>query len=352
MRRTVSFLVVAFLFGWLPARAQAQKAKFIVTGFMSWEFLTQQGAPNTFDLFHFSPIFLFQANDKLLTRAEVEFEHGRAEIGLEYAQLDYLLNDYVTISGGKFLVPFGAYNTRLHPDWIAKLPTMPLADDRVVPVDWGQAGVMASGAVGLSGYRKVNYAAYVVNGLEGEEGGDIPDLRKEEDDQDLVNNNKAVGGRLGIVPVKGVEVGFSGYTGKYDAVPSPRLHLNLMGVDAEFHPKDFLEFRGEFNQADQEVTDPAAKDSLGYLVKRGYYAQGAVKLAPTGVDLLNPVELVVRFSGQDFPGDAEDVQELSPGINYYVTNTAIVRASYRFNWEKAGFKVRNNQFVFQFAMGF
>jgi len=348
-RCSVILLFIAFL-AYTPAFGQ--KSKFIVSGYLDWTYSWQKGKPGTFDLFHFNPIFLFQLEDKLLARAEIEYEHGGGEIALEYAQLDWFLHDYVTISGGKFLVPFGVFNQKLHPSWISKVPGRPLANDQVVPVGWSEAGVMASGGISISGYSKINYAVYLVNGLEGAEGDPIRDLRKEGDDRDVLNNNKAVGGRLGIVPIKEIEIGASAYTGKYDDVPFPKRSLNLYGVDAEFHYKDFLELRGEFNQADQEITDTLAPDTTGFLVKRGYYAQAAIKLSPLAVSQLNPVEVVVRFSGQDFRGEAADKWEVSPGVNYYVTNTGIIRLFYRLNLEKEAYKVKNNQIILQYAMGF
>lgn len=357
MKRTSLFLILALLLQFVSSLALAQKASFVVTGYTDWTYIRTQSedpAPSigTFDLFHFNPIFLFQMDDKLLAEAEIEYEHGGDEIILEYAQIDYFLNDYITITGGKFLIPFGVFNSKLHPTWISKVPGRPLANDHVVPVDWSEAGVMASGGIQLSGYSKINYAVYVVNGLEGPEGEDIRDLRKEMDDQDAINNSKAVGARLGVVPNKETEIGVSAYTTKYDAVEPPRLKLNFFGVDAEFHPKEYFELRGEFNQADQAVTDLSSPDSLGYMVKRGYYLQAAVKLSPLEVDALNSVEVAVRFSGQNFGGEADDKWEVSPGVNYYVSNTGIIRLFYRFNLERELYKVDNNQAILQFAMGF
>ena len=74
-----------------------------------------------------SPVFLFQFQDRVLFEAEFEFElqEGITETGLEYAQLDYIANDYLTLVGGKFLLPFGVFGERLHPTWINKFATMP-----------------------------------------------------------------------------------------------------------------------------------------------------------------------------------------------------------------------------------
>ncbi len=72
-------------------------------------------------------MFLFQFMDRVLFEVELEFEltGGVTETGLEYAQLDFLLNDNITLTGGKFLVPFGVFGERLHPTWINKFPTSP-----------------------------------------------------------------------------------------------------------------------------------------------------------------------------------------------------------------------------------
>lgn len=346
-------MVVLFL---LVSSAQAEKAKWVVTGYMDWEYIWgEKDDPNpsigSFDNHHFNPIFLFQMQDNLLAAAEVEIEHG-AEIELEYAFISYIWNDYVTITGGKFLVPFGVFNERLHPTWIAKVPTRPFSNDQVVPVAWSEAGVMLSGAVGIAApYSRVNYNLYLVNGLEGVAGDDMRDLRKE-DDRDKKNNNKAVGGRLGIVPYKGVEIGASAYTGKYDAVSSPQLDLNLFGIDAEFHHQDFFELRGEFNQVDQAIYLDTLMVDRGFGVKRGWYAQAALKLAVTEVDILNPVEVVVRYSAQDFGGKASDFTEFTPCLNYYLASSTIFRFAFRFNQEKEDPEKHNNQFIFQFAQGF
>jgi hypothetical protein len=205
---------------------------------------------------------------------------------------------------------------------------------------------MVSGAVGIAPpYTKVNYNAYLVNGLEGEPGAKMRDLRKD-DDRDKNNNNKAVGGRLGIVPYKGIEIGVSGYTCKYDEEISPMLDLNIFGIDAEFHHQDYFEVRGEVNQVDQEFAADA------FMVKRGWYAQAALKLAVTEVDILNPVEVALRYSAQDFRGEANDVFEVTPCLNYYLGSSTVFRVAFRLNQEKEDPEKHNNQFIFQFAKGF
>ncbi|WP_198246278.1 hypothetical protein [methane-oxidizing endosymbiont of Gigantopelta aegis] len=76
----------------------------------------------------FNPIFLWRLREDLLFEAEIEFEFedNVTEVSLEFAQLSYLLNDYLTIGVGKFLNPSNFFMERLHPAWINKLPDRPI----------------------------------------------------------------------------------------------------------------------------------------------------------------------------------------------------------------------------------
>src|SRR5262249_412320 len=78
----------------------------------------------------FNPIFLWQLSDRIFFESEIELEigsGGMADIMLEYAELTYILNDYITLGAGKFLNPMNYFVERLHPLWIDKLPDRPLA---------------------------------------------------------------------------------------------------------------------------------------------------------------------------------------------------------------------------------
>ncbi|WP_197686312.1 hypothetical protein [Salegentibacter salegens] len=71
----------------------------------------------------FAPIFLFKHSDRLMFEAELEFvlENNELEVGLEYADVMYVLNKNMTVRAGKFLLPFGTFMERFHPAWINKL---------------------------------------------------------------------------------------------------------------------------------------------------------------------------------------------------------------------------------------
>jgi len=144
------------------------KTQFLVRGYGSAGFHSSNDEgekESTFNTGTFAPIFLFQLSDRLMFESEMEFgfEDGTLETGLEYANIMYVMNDYMTVRAGKFLLPFGTFMERLHPAWINKLSTVPLGfgHDGITPSSG--VGVELRGAFALQG-SKFNYALYSTNG--------------------------------------------------------------------------------------------------------------------------------------------------------------------------------------------
>jgi hypothetical protein len=86
--------------------------------------------------------------------------HGRLEKGVDYAQLDFIANPYLTVTLGRFLTPFGVYNERLYPVWIRNLPGDPL----ILPIGIGPSnastGAMLRGGFKAAPQFNINYAVY------------------------------------------------------------------------------------------------------------------------------------------------------------------------------------------------
>ena len=175
----------------------------------------------SFNVGTFAPIFHYQYRDLVMLEAELEFEveaDGSTAIGLEYATIDLFLNDYVTFIGGRFLSPIGQFRQNMHPSWINKLVSAApgFGHDGAAPTS--EMGFQLRGGFEM-GDMFANYAFYVSNGpelvaaeeSEGEyvlEGIDAEGFARD------VDNKKAYGGRLGILPMVGLEIGFSAASGK------------------------------------------------------------------------------------------------------------------------------------------
>src|SRR4029077_15895818 len=112
----------------------------------------------------FNPIFLWEISPKLLFegRLELELSGGGTNLELEYAQLSYLLNDYITLGAGEFLAPSNVFVERFQALWINKLPDRPLAVyDGILPEKIIGAEIRGGFPVGP---LRANYAFYVSNG--------------------------------------------------------------------------------------------------------------------------------------------------------------------------------------------
>src|SRR3989442_742348 len=150
-----------------------------------------------------NPVLLIPLGDYWLVEGRGAFEgdferkNGNGPYGgpvakeLNYLQLDYIANPYVTITAGRFLTPFGIYNERLYPIWIRSLQPTPL----IFPVGTGSSdGVMLRGGFSLNTKVNLNYASYFST---------LSTVNKFESD-------RTVGGRIGFFfPGPRIEVGAS-----------------------------------------------------------------------------------------------------------------------------------------------
>ncbi|PYU65233.1 MAG: hypothetical protein DMG56_04025 [Acidobacteria bacterium] len=85
-----------------------------------------------------SPVLLIPLKKHWLLETRATFEsdmvqepglsgfHGKVAKAVDYAQLDFVANPYLTVTVGRFLTPFGIFNERLYPVWIRNLQTDPL----------------------------------------------------------------------------------------------------------------------------------------------------------------------------------------------------------------------------------
>ncbi|HZQ96299.1 MAG TPA: hypothetical protein VFA67_14890 [Candidatus Sulfotelmatobacter sp.] len=117
-----------------------------------------------------NPVLLVPLGDRWLIESRAEFEGefqrpagggpygGPVQKHVDYAQVDYIANPYLTVTAGRFLTPFGIFNERLYPVWIRSLQPDPLILPlRTAPSD----GAMFRGGFSVNGRANMNYALYV-----------------------------------------------------------------------------------------------------------------------------------------------------------------------------------------------
>ena len=126
------------------------------------------GAPTLVTII--SPVLLFPLGDNLVFESRAAFEGdfqrrngtsgdftGAIAKSLDYIEVDYFANRYVTVSAGRFLTPFNIFNERLYPNWIRNMQTDPL----ILPIGTGSDnGFMFRGGIAADSNITINYAAY------------------------------------------------------------------------------------------------------------------------------------------------------------------------------------------------
>jgi hypothetical protein len=294
---------------------------------------------------------------------ELEFHLDGVEVG--YAQMDYVVNDWLTVVAGRYLAPIGWFNERMHPAWINKLPDFPLMERTVSLADFSLNGVQLRGGHYLfCSPVKLEYSLYVGNGL-GLPGTDLTslaDLGGLKDTTKDVNDAMAWGGRVGlVVPEWGVWAGFSLFFNRPYG-EDVGTDINLWGIDLNYH-KGNWDFRFEWVYMHEETT--AFLDEN--IRRRGLYAQLAYRPYHACNRYLQNTELVFRYSRARFKGidptaldltvfespvDAPvDRDQYTFGINYYFYPSLVLKFAYEINQEH-GVDLKDNVFLAQLAWGF
>lgn len=299
----------------------------------------------------FNPIFLWQQSKRLLFESELELEltQDGTELGLEYADMAYFINQYLTVRMGKFLLPFGTFGEKLHPRWINRLPSNPLGfthEGQVGPMS--DLGVEIRGAAYLTRNAWINYSLYVVNGPKLNDGTDEPEEGGQLHYNNYIDNNKAksFGGRIGILPLynSSLEIGLSGQFGKvgtsktaYENIGSQLYAIDLSYVTRLDFMKSMLDIKGQWNRVSVDQAsypDPENADQSYTFenVSNAYYGQVSIKTAFVDNDFFNKLEFVGRYSKLELPSKAvwggEDTQ-ITVGINYWLDWRTVVKFAYQ-----------------------
>lgn len=325
----------------------------------------------------FAPIFLFKHSDRLMFEAELEFglENNELEIGLEYADVMYVLNKNMTVRAGKFLLPFGTFMERLHPAWINRLPTRPLGfgHDGIAPASG--IGVELRGAFDLGG-SKLNYAVYSTNGPRLKDGTEEPEEAGMLMFQNFEDNNtsKAFGGRIGLLPFadSSTEIGFSTYsTSKVGAADSNYENVGafLYAIDFAFIKQipalgGFIDIKGQYNNSDiddatyTEVHEDGDEEEYTFDNKsNSLYTQLSYRPTMASSDFMKKLEFVVRYSNLNTPEGAEweeQSDQYAFGLNYWLTWRSVIKVAYQTTDSVGGHDGggTTNGFFVHWAIGF
>lgn len=298
-----------------------------------------------------NPIFLWRQNDRLIFEAELEIsaKGEETEIELEYANISYLINDYMTLRLGKFLLPFGIFSERLHPAWINKLSTMPLGFGHHDPIGpTADYGAEIRGAISIQN-RRIAYSLYVTNGPALNDGMENPveagslSYTRIEDN----NKNKAIGGRLGLFPLSdsSLEIGLSGQMAQvgedetdFDNVWGMFSAVDISLIRSIPALKSVIDIRGQYNSVSVDEAEYAIDehDEIHPFENTNstYFGQFSIRPAYVSTPVLKQLEFVGRYSklqtAEEAPWETNATQT-AIGINYWLDWRSVLKFSYQIN---------------------
>jgi len=336
-----------------------------------------EGSTNGFDQQRFVPFIYADITEHVKFASELEIEHGvRAagefEISLEFAHIDYLVNEPFNIRAGILLIPLGKFNL-LHDSPLNDLTDRPLVSQFVIPSTMSETGAGAYGTFYPGRTGKLDYEVYWSTGPCGYNANGSPrinemtgtkDSRQRKCEQNTdgldINNGKTVSGRLAYSPILGIEVAGSGYFG--NASPSSYNPLSIFAVDWTLQKGPF-ELIGEAawsyarnnNRAINgssfgfapgslllgfETLNPAAtspRRSQGLYIQGNYHFMPAflTKLSPKRFGEGSTFTAVIRYDrvnlNLDNKGEnAGELEQISFGLNYRPIEDMAIKMSYQY----------------------
>lgn len=333
--------------------------KFVVTGFGSVGYTNAEGSNSSFTA-GFNPIILYKLGERVFAEAELEFtyeDNGDTATELEFAKLAYIVNDHLTLSGGRFLTPLSTFKEHLHPTWINKLPDQPLfAEGPIRLIPTSSLGFEGRGAFAM-GKTKLTYAAYVTNGFALDASGPTAGQLTFDNNVDL-NNGKSGGARIGFFPFPALEVVYAFNLGKVGA-PGAGNPTALVQDIAISYVKESEKIGGKLDVRGELVFSRVNDQDFGSGVfnnnRNGGYAQIAYR--PTMSDsFFQNVEGVFRYDFVNQPSNGGapasfDENRYTVGVNYWLSPSAVLKFAYQID-AKSGATMDNNAFMVQFAIGF
>jgi len=371
------------------AKPFVSSPKAVVGGYMDIQYRSQRqssigndygGTASNFDQQRFVPFIFADITEHVKFASELEIEHGiresegSNEISLEFAHIDYLVNEPFNIRAGILLVPIGKFNL-LHDSPLNDLTDRPLVSQLVIPTTMSETGAGFYGTFYPGRTGKLDYELYFSTGPCSYESDGSPRISEQSGTKNSrqrkcpagdgfdINSGKAVSGRLAYSPMLGVEVAGSGYYG--NGAPSGNYNpLSIFALDWTLQRGPF-ELIGEAAWAYSRGNSRAIQtNSIGSVPgslltgigknsgpgippqrMNGFYIQGNYHFMPDFLAKFSPKRFgpgstftaVIRYDrvntnldNSNGTGGSGNLEQISFGLNYRPVEDTVFKISYQY----------------------
>ncbi|MCI0615427.1 hypothetical protein L0244_20755 [bacterium] len=306
---------------------------------------TSTGKADQIDFLRAIVYFGYRFNDRFLFNSEIEFEHASTgqggEASVEFAYVDYLLNDTVTLRGGMVLVPMGFLN-EFHEPTVFLGARRPVTETVIIPTTWRENGFGIVGRAGIFDYR-----AYLVNGFNAA-GFSSSGLRGGRQKGALAKlDAPAFVGRVDINPMTGLLLGgsfYAGNSGEFTPVFNPDLDVTtLIGEAHAQYRRGGVDLRALYSRASlddvaqlNEALGLTGINSIGKSMVGGYLQAGYDFLA--GSRSRSGLTPYIRYEKVDTQNDvpsgflenpAREQTIWTLGLEYRPIFNIVVKADYQ-----------------------
>ena len=342
-------------------------------------FTDNGGGTPTFQNAQFALFFGANLSPNLKFISEIHWEQTFSEPELEQANMQWQLAKPLTMTLGRFWLPFGTLNKYRVYEPTNRLVTFPYTNT-IWLFSKTQNGIELGGEI-----DPFSYELAISNGFAGLD----EDAGKFISGGSLDNNhNKQVTGRAVVLPVKGMDIGASYTTMKWD--DNDKANLNLWGVDAEYkvgplnlqaeylgghvqNPDNAVATVDGTVRCNPAATDPscaepnALRDNMGPLSPgnhnlASYYVQAAYLVLNNQLNV-STAEVIVRYDAlrRDetknlLPGEAKnqgDRNRFTAGINVSPQPHFHLKAEYQWVSEPGDQQsLKNNGVIAQAVVDF
>jgi hypothetical protein len=341
----------------------------LIAGDVNFQFQHVDGSASTFYA-DSSPMIQVRVDKNIFINTAFDFytqagAAGGSAADIGAANINYELNNYMTLGGGLVTSPIGGIVGQYNPaPWNRWLVDGSL-EDALLPGNelgvWTRGGVPAPDNMGY-----LTYFLFVSNG---------PALATTTDPTGQTYNNlsfgnwdpaaqngKTVGGRFSYIPIPNIEVGYSFEWARPSAdgaQTTTNSLINAVDVNTYYVNKKIdglFRFRGgwTWDQVGQGV-DSTGLFSLGGM-SNGGQLEVAYQPSLCGIKYLDKMMAAFRYDRIDGPASANfsngasHEQRYSVGLDYWLHSNAVLKFEYEFDNLSNNMHGNNAMFV-QFAVG-
>ncbi len=341
----------------------------LIAGDVNFQFQNVQGSHSTFYA-DSSPMIQVRIDKNIFINTAFDFYTqagvaGGSAADIGAANINYELNNYMTLGGGLVTSPIGgivgAYNPAPWNRWLVDGSV----EDALLPGNelgvWTRGGLPAPARMGY-----LTYFLFVSNG---------PALARTTDQNGATYNNlqfgnwdpaaqngKTIGGRFSYIPIPNIEIGYSFEWARPSAdgaITTTNSLINAVDLNSYYVNKKIdglFRFRGgwTWDQVGQGI-DSTGTFSLGGM-SNGGQLEVAYQPSLCGIKYLDRVMAAIRYDRIDgpvssnFSNGASHEQRYSIGLDYWLHSNAVLKVEYEFD-NLSNNMHGNNAMFLQFAVG-